>query len=412
MAGPRLWQYHHFAIDVSLASDEYRPAGRDVGSATDHDLTKTPRCTKRAGNAHRDEPAPECYRGEANLGIHDRKSHSRFSHGSQRSEVEDVTRNVWQAAQSTTAIPRRGDTVTKNGKLAWQLALRLANGFSPRAGTPLCRGSRVRSELQPWQTRLAPTTMATLLLLPHRNRSMSAPAPAHEPQAAIFDMDGVLIDSYRAHFESCLRVAAELGRVYTEEQFAAGFGRTTREVIAEQWQWEGEGQGERLSDDEIARIDERKEGLFREIIAADFPAMAGAVELIESLVQAGFRVAVGSSGPRENVQLAIDRLGIGKLLSAIVTGHDVKHGKPDPQVFMLAAERCGIAPGRCVVVEDAPAGIEAARRGGMHVIGLASTGRTVEQLRAADLVVTSLHELSPRNFVQVLQTAAKPHSAR
>ena len=121
---------------------------------------------------------------------------------------------------------------------------------------------------------------------------MSVPAPAaapdHEPQAAIFDMDGVLIDSYRAHFESCLRVAAELGRVYTEEQFAAGFGRTTREVIAEQWQGlctktgtdpgpvvvpildsatgrgsvpvfvQSQWQGERLSDDEIARIDERK----------------------------------------------------------------------------------------------------------------------------------------------------------
>ncbi len=172
---------------------------------------------------------------------------------------------------------------------------------------------------------------------------MSAPAPAHDhaPQAAIFDMDGVLIDSYRAHFESWRRTAVERGRVYTEEQFAAGFGRTSREVIAEQW----EGHGERLSDEQIARIDERKEGLFREIIAADFPAMAGAVELIESLVRAGFRVAVGSSGPRENVQLAIERLGIGKLLSAAVTGHDVKRGKPDPQVFLIAAERCGVAPG-------------------------------------------------------------------
>jgi beta-phosphoglucomutase len=254
--------------------------------------------------------------------------------------------------------------------------------------------------------------MATRLLLPHRNRIMSAPSPgpAPEHQAAIFDMDGVLIDSYRAHFESWRRAAAERGRVYTEEQFAAGFGRTSREVIAEQWQ--GQGQGEHLSDEQIARIDERKEALFREIIGADFPAMAGAVELIESLVGAGFRVAVGSSGPRENVQLAIDQLGIGKLLSAVVTGHDVKRGKPDPQVFLIAAERCGVAPARCVVIEDAPVGIEAARRGGMHVIGLASTGRTVEQLRAADLVVTSLHELSPHNFSQVLQTAAKPHSGR
>jgi beta-phosphoglucomutase len=240
-------------------------------------------------------------------------------------------------------------------------------------------------------------------------QNLAAPAPAPEPQAALFDMDGVLIDSYRAHFESWRRTADERGRVYTEEQFAAGFGRTSREVIAEQW--ESAGQGERLSDEQIARIDERKEALFREIIAADFPAMPGAVELIAVLVEAGFRVAVGSSGPRENVQLAIERLGIGKLLSAVITGHDVKHGKPDPQVFLLAAERCGTAPNRCVVIEDAPVGIEAARRGGMHVIGLASTGRTVAQLQAADLVVTSLHDLSPQTFSQVLQTATKPHSA-
>jgi beta-phosphoglucomutase len=237
---------------------------------------------------------------------------------------------------------------------------------------------------------------------------MSAPAPAHEPQAVLFDMDGVLIDSYRAHFESWRRTAAELGRVYSEEQFAAGFGRTSREVIAEQWESGGQ---ERLSDEQIAQIDERKEALFREILSADFPAMPGAVALIESLVEAGFRVAVGSSGPTQNVRLAIERLGIGKLLSAVVTGHDVKHGKPDPQVFLLAAERCGVAPARCVVVEDAPVGIEAARRGGMHVIGLASTGRTIEQLRAADLVVMSLHELSPHTFLQVLQTPTKPNSA-
>jgi beta-phosphoglucomutase len=217
-----------------------------------------------------------------------------------------------------------------------------------------------------------------------------------QPKAVIFDMDGVLIDSYRAHFESWRRVAAENSREYTEEQFAAGFGRTSREVIAEQWR------GEVLSDEQIAAIDQRKEWLFREIIGNDFPAMDGAGELIESLVRGGFRVAVGSSGPAENVRLAIDRLGIGGLLSATVTGDDVRRGKPDPQVFLIAAERMRVPSARCVVVEDAPVGVEAARRGGMRAIALASTGRTVEQLRAAELVVRSLRELSPARFDEVL----------
>jgi beta-phosphoglucomutase len=133
--------------------------------------------------------------------------------------------------------------------------------------------------------------------------------------------------------------------------------------------------------------------------------MEGAVELIESLVHAGFRVAVGSSGPAENVQLSIEQLRVGRLLSATVTGDDVKRGKPDPQVFLIAAERMCVPPARCVVVEDAPVGVEAARRGGMRVIALASTGRTVEQLRAADLVVNSLRELSPENFEEGLRGA-------
>jgi beta-phosphoglucomutase len=210
-------------------------------------------------------------------------------------------------------------------------------------------------------------------------------------------MDGVLIDSYRAHFESWRQVAAEHDRVYTETQFAAGFGRTSREVIAEQWS------GEPLTDDRIADIDRRKEALFREIISRDFPAMAGAVALVEALVRAGFRVAVGSSGPADNVRLAIDRLGITQFLSAIVTGDDVKRGKPDPQVFLTAAQRMQMSPARCVVVEDAPVGVEAAHRGGMRAVALASTGRTVEQLRAAELVVTSLGALSPERFEEVLR---------
>jgi beta-phosphoglucomutase len=223
--------------------------------------------------------------------------------------------------------------------------------------------------------------------------------PSDEPKGVIFDMDGVLIDSYLAHFESWRQVAAENGRVYTEAQFAAGFGRTSREVIAEQWDVDG------LSDTWIAEIDRRKEALFREIITRDFPEMDGAIVLIEALANAGFRIAVGSSGPAENVQLAIDRLGIGRRLSATVTGNDVKRGKPDPQVFLTAAHRMQVPAALCVVVEDAPVGIEAAHRGGMRAIGLASTGRTVEQLRAAELVVKSLRELSVETFERVVRGA-------
>jgi beta-phosphoglucomutase len=159
----------------------------------------------------------------------------------------------------------------------------------------------------------------------------------------------------------------------------------------------------RFSDDEVKAMDLEKEAEFRRIIAADFPVMPGAVDLIAALRRAGFGVAIGSSAPRENVTAAVDRLGIGDQFAAVVTGGDVRHGKPDPQVFLLGAQGMGLPPARCVVIEDAPVGIAAAAAAGMACVGLASTGRTREVLSAAQLVVDSLSELSPEVLRQVIE---------
>ncbi len=207
--------------------------------------------------------------------------------------------------------------------------------------------------------------------------------------AVIFDMDGVLVDSYSAHFKSWQIVAAEEGHVITEADFALHFGRTSREIIAAYWPESG------LSDAEIAALDDRKELAFREILKAAFPVMPGALDLLQSLHEAGFGLGVGSSGPPENVDLVLDRLEAKSLFGAVVTGADVTRGKPDPQVFLIAAERLGVVPRQCAVVEDAPLGIAAAKTAGMASVGLVSTGRARESLSDADLVVDSLAELSP-----------------
>ena len=204
----------------------------------------------------------------------------------------------------------------------------------------------------------------------------------------IFDMDGVLVDSYEPHFESWRNVARERGVEISPAQFATLFGRTSREIIAELWG------GSRFTAAEMHDIDQHKEAEYRELVAARFPAMDGAAELIRDLAAGGFGVAIGSSGPPENVALAVASLQVEELVSVRVTGRDVQRGKPDPQVFLLAAERLGIPPARCAVIEDAPVGIQAANRAGMASIGLASTGHTVESLQAARRVVGSLRELS------------------
>ena len=132
--------------------------------------------------------------------------------------------------------------------------------------------------------------------------------------------------------------------------------------------------------------------------------MPGVDRLLFGLFEAGVPMAVGSSGPPENVDLVLSLLGKRPLLASIVTGMDVTRGKPDPQVFLLAAERLGVPPQRCVVVEDAPLGILAAHAAGMAAVGLASTGRGRWMLAGADLVIDTLEGLSPR----VLRGLVKP----
>lgn len=206
-------------------------------------------------------------------------------------------------------------------------------------------------------------------------------------RAVIFDMDGVLVDSYAPHEESWLAAAREAGVEMTREQFANTFGRTSREIILHFW-------GEGLSDDEMRAIDDQKEALYRDMVRDDFPAMDGAVELIDALREAGFRLAVGSSGPPENIELSVACLDRAHCFEAVVTGHDVAHGKPHPEVFQLAGERLGVPPERCVVVEDAVHGVTAANAAGMASIALVGT-TTREALSDARLVVDSLRELSP-----------------
>jgi len=211
----------------------------------------------------------------------------------------------------------------------------------------------------------------------------------------IFDMDGVLVDSYQAHLRSWQIVAEEQGHTVTEEHFAATFGRTSREIIAAHWSPD-------LTEQENLAIDDRKEAAYRQIIEAEFPAMPGVRELLQRLHDAGFLLAIGSSGPPENIDLVLDRLDARSLFQGIVSGSDVTRGKPDPQVFLIAAERLGLPPSQCAVVEDAPLGVDAAHAAGMAAIGMVSTGRTREGLAKAELVVDSLAELTPETIRRLI----------
>jgi len=217
-------------------------------------------------------------------------------------------------------------------------------------------------------------------------------------RAVIFDMDGVLVDSYLAHFESWERLGLAHGLTMTAEQFSATFGRTSRDIIRNLW-------GNTVAEADIPAWDQQKEAFYREIIRRDFPAMDGATELLRALDAAGFALAVGSSGPPENVAAVIECLEGAELISARVTGMDVTRGKPDPQVFLIAAKKLGVAPSRCAVIEDAPAGVEAARRAGMAAVAITGTADRETLNENADLVVDSLRELSAEGLAELIDSA-------
>lgn len=201
--------------------------------------------------------------------------------------------------------------------------------------------------------------------------------------AAIFDWDGVIVDSSRQHERAWIRLAEEKEYPLPEGFFRKSFGMKNDRVIAELLGWT---QDPAL----IARLSWQKEEYYRELLRAEGIALLpGVREWLETLQTAGVPCAIGSSTPRENLELLLRQLEVESYFRVVVAAEDVRRGKPAPEVFLVAAQRLGFSPGRCVVFEDAHVGIEAARAAGMKIVALATT-HSAESLHGADLVRDSL----------------------
>jgi len=202
----------------------------------------------------------------------------------------------------------------------------------------------------------------------------------------LFDWDGVVIDSSAQHERAWELIAAEGDLPLPEGHFKAGFGMKN-EVIIPTLGWA-------TNPDEVKALSFRKEELYRELVVKEgVLILPGARELLLSLKKSGIPRALGSSTPKENLDALFKVTGLGDLFDEVVCGSDVLHGKPDPEVFLKGASLLRIEPMRCVVIEDAFAGIEAAQRAGMRVVGVATTN-PLEELRMCDLAVNSLEEIT------------------
>ena len=195
-------------------------------------------------------------------------------------------------------------------------------------------------------------------------------------EACIFDMDGVLIDSGVWHRAAWQALLAEMGLDPARPDFwRLTIGRPGEEAVPLLL-------GKTLPDREARRLARRKRDLYVELARGGLRAVEGAPAFIEHLARRGIPRAVGTSASRMDVERMLGGVGLRRHFEVVVTSEDVRLGKPDPEVYVLAARRLGAAPGACVVFEDSVVGIQAARRAGMRAIGV-TTAYGEEELRAA-----------------------------
>ncbi len=204
-------------------------------------------------------------------------------------------------------------------------------------------------------------------------------------QAVIWDLDGVVIDSEEDHKKAWQRLARETGKEFSDEQFAATFGWRNDAIVPTVWGT--------VSGEELQELADRKEAYYRNYVRQTVSFLPGAQELMSALHKAGYPQAIGSSAPIANIELVTEVLGLERYINAFVSGETVPHGKPAPDIFLKAAKELAIEPKQCLVIEDAVAGVAAARAGGMHSIAVAY-GRMLPGLQIATLVVKDLTEVT------------------
>jgi beta-phosphoglucomutase len=206
-------------------------------------------------------------------------------------------------------------------------------------------------------------------------------------KAVLFDLDGVLVSTDEYHYRSWVKIAKEEGFDFFDHEFNHQFRGVARmecvEILTR-------ASGRSFTPEQKKGIADRKNKYFAESLMSVTPKelLPGAHAALQELKRRGIKIAVASNS--RNAKPIIKQVGIGQYLDAIVDGHEIENSKPDPEVFLLAAKSVGVDPARCVVVEDAVAGLEAARRAGMKALGIGSR----ERLPNADIVVPDLSRIS------------------
>jgi beta-phosphoglucomutase family hydrolase len=209
----------------------------------------------------------------------------------------------------------------------------------------------------------------------------------------LWDMDGVLVDTGEFHFQAWSQVLSEYGVPFDRDLFRETFGMNNAGILSLLL-------GEAFTPELLVEIGDRKEEAFRQAVRGHVRPLPGVRDWLEGLQSAAFCQGIASSAPPANIDALVDGLGLRPYFDAIVSGFDMP-GKPEPLLFLEVARRLEVPPARCIVVEDAIAGVEAARRAGMRCVAVTTTN-PAQALQAADVVVDRLDTLPQDTFQRLL----------
>lgn len=196
----------------------------------------------------------------------------------------------------------------------------------------------------------------------------------------IFDMDGVIADNYKWHLAAFVEFGNRHGLNITREEFGQHFGSTNHVIMNSLF-------SKKLSEEEIVELADEKETIYRELYRPFINPVEGLPAFLEYASNHGIAIALATSAPSENVTFTLEATGLKKYFGVITDSSMVKHGKPDPEIYLLTATKLGVKPSECIVFEDSVPGIMAAKNAGMRVIGVATTHKSSELLMYVNEII-------------------------
>jgi beta-phosphoglucomutase len=211
--------------------------------------------------------------------------------------------------------------------------------------------------------------------------------------AVLWDMDGVLVDTGDFHFQSWKQTFEELDVPFDKEDFKKTFGMNNTGIL--EWMY-----GRKPEPEEVARISDKKESLFRELVKGKAEPLPGVLDWLQQFQAWEIKQAITSSAPPENIEVLVEELEIENYFDSIVSGFDLP-GKPNPDTFLKAAKAVQVQPANCVVIEDAIAGVAGAKNAGMKCIAVTTTN-SASALENADYIFKNLGEMSRDDFISLL----------